>query len=380
VKTQVTFTGLLTAARAMQPYTIPPRRRSGHRLLHLHTTGDTLTLAATTGEDTASVQLPAEGCPGSCALPPTTLIKALTATRLAGKAAAAATVTLHADTGRLRLAVNGGGPTISLDTTTTAVPATAPAEPQPGQQPVTTGPVTDWCDLVAGVATAAGTDPTRPDLAVVRLLREHPNVVLVAEATDRHRLHRGTWGDPHGAPVDVRIPTPAAMRAVRLLRAVDPGAQVRIHTDDGHAYWRTDRVQVAATTRSGPYPNLEKAREHAATDTAAFTVARDDLLATIDLIRRLNAVRDTRVRLTPHHNGVLDVALTTSSGAPIYQQSLTLQAVSGPVRALTFNPGYARDVVAFLDGPTITVHAGADRLAVYACGARRHGVVWQIAT
>jgi len=71
VTTRVALSGLLSAARAIQPYTIPPRWRPGPRLLHLHTTGDTLNLAGAAGEDTASVHLPADGGLDSCALPRT---------------------------------------------------------------------------------------------------------------------------------------------------------------------------------------------------------------------------------------------------------------------------------------------------------------------
>jgi len=183
-----------------------------------------------------------------------------------------------------------------------------------------------------------------------------------------------------GAPVDVRLPAPAAARAARLLRAADPAGTVRIHTDDTHVLWRTDRVQVsAATAGRGPYPDLERARELAAADTAVYTVARDALLATIDLVRRLSAPRHARVRLTPYPRGVLDIALTSPTGGPIYQQSLTLDTVSGEAGPVTFNPVYVRDAVTFLDGPVIAVHAGADRLPVYLSGARRHAVVGQLA-
>jgi DNA polymerase III sliding clamp (beta) subunit (PCNA family) len=215
---------------------------------------------------------------------------------------------------------------------------------------------------------------------MVRLLRDHRDVVLVAEATDRYRVHRGTWGTPRGASVDVRLPAPAAARAVRMLRAADPAGTVRIHTDDTHVLWRTDRVQVAAATAGrGPYPDLERARELAAADTAVYTVARDALLATIDLVRRLSAPRHARVWLTPYPHGVLGIALTSPTGGPIYQQSLTLDTVSGEAGPVTFNPVYVRDAVTFLDGPVIAVHAGADRLPVYLSGARRHAVVWQLA-
>ncbi len=209
MKAEVALPPLLAAAQALKPYTTPQRWHTRTRLLYLHADGDTLTLSATTGEETATVPLPGAVCDGFTALAPDSLIKALTAIKPAGKAAQVATVTVHGEADRLHLSV-GDGPAVGLDTDTPAGPLpTVAAQPAPHERPVTAGPVAEWCDLVAGVTTAAGREPTRPDLAVVRPLRDHPHVVLLAEATDRYRIHRGSWGDPHGDPVDVRTPCPA---------------------------------------------------------------------------------------------------------------------------------------------------------------------------
>ncbi len=91
MKAEVAFTPVLTAARALKLYTTPPRWHTTTRLLHLHTSGHTLTLSATTGEETAQVDLPGAIADGHVAIPPDTLVKALTAMRPKGKAAATAT-------------------------------------------------------------------------------------------------------------------------------------------------------------------------------------------------------------------------------------------------------------------------------------------------
>ena len=73
MKTLVMWSSLLTAARALKPYT------TGIRLLFLHADGPLLTVSATSGDGTASVSLDVAVSNGCCALPPDTLIKALTA-------------------------------------------------------------------------------------------------------------------------------------------------------------------------------------------------------------------------------------------------------------------------------------------------------------
>ncbi len=381
MKAEVAFTPLLAAARALKPYTTPQRWRTHTRLLYLHADGDTLTLSATTGDETASVPLCGAVSDGWCALPPDTLITAMTAIKPAGKSAQAATVTLHGEADRLYLSI-GDSPAVGLDTDTPqGDPATLAARPEPHQQPVTCGPVTDWCDLVGGVATAAGRETTRPELAAVRLLRDHPQVVLMVEATDSYRIHRGTWGDPHGEPVDVRMPANAARRAVRLLHTLDPNGQVRVHTDDSHVAWRTDRVRLAAKTGGGSFPNLEKIREDVLDDaTSTFSVNRIALVAALNTAHDLTATtRHPRVRLEPGRAGVLDVVVRADSGAPMHTTPVAIADLAGPTHPLILNPAFAQQVLTFLDGDSIAVHAIADRLPIYLQGARRHAILMQIA-
>ena len=231
------------------------------------------------------------------------------------------------------------------------------------------------------MATAAGHEPARPDLAVVRLLRDHPNVVLIAEAIDRHRIHRGTWGQPDGHPVDVRIPAAATGRAVRLLHTLDPHGHLHVHADDTHVYWRTDRVRLAATTSGGAFPDLEKVREDVLADaTSSFTVGRADLLAAASTARQLTAgTRHPRLCLQPAGTRGLEVVVRADSGAPVYTTHLAVQGVAGPPPTLTLDPAFTRDAVAFLDGDHVDVHATAGRLPIYLAGQRRHAIVMQIA-
>ena len=132
MKAEVAFGPLLAAAQALKPYTTPQRWHTRTRLLYLHADGDTLTLSATTGEETATVPLPGAMSDGFTALAPDTLIKALTAIKPAGKAAQVATVTVHGEADRLHLSV-GDGPTVGLDTDT-----------PPGQPPPASRPARPW--------------------------------------------------------------------------------------------------------------------------------------------------------------------------------------------------------------------------------------------
>ena len=382
MKAEVAFPSLFTAARALKPYTTAQRWRTSTRLLHLHAGGDTLTLTASTGEETASVPLDGAVSDGAAALPPDALINALTVLKPAGRAADRAIVTLHSEADRLHLSIDGG-PTIDLDLETPhAHPPALPAAPALALRLVTEGSVADWCDLVAGVATAASHDPARPELAVVRLLRDHPQVVLMVEAADAHRIHRGTWGDPDGEPVDVRIPAEAAARAVRLLRTLDPAGHIRIDADDRLVSWRTDRIRLSATTGGGGvFPDLEKIREDVLDDaTVRFTVDRTELLAVLDAAHRLTApIRHPRIRLDHHQPGVLDVVVPSQAGTAMYTGHVPVRDAAGPVRRILIDPDLVRDAVAFLDGDAVTVHTIPNRLPTYLAGARRHAVVMQIA-
>jgi hypothetical protein len=46
---------------------------------------------------------------------------------------------------------------------------------------------------------------------------------------------------------------------------------------------------------------------------------------------------------------------------------------------LILNPAFAQQVLTFLDGDSIAVHAIADRLPIYLRGTRRHAILMQIA-
>jgi len=52
---------------------------------------------------------------------------------------------------------------------------------------------------------------------------------------------------------------------------------------------------------------------------------------------------------------------------------------AGPARPLILNPAFAQQVLTFLDGDSVAVHAVADRLPIYLRGARRHAILMQIA-
>src|SRR6266511_4157577 len=108
MKAEVAFPPLLAAARALKPYTTSQRGHTRTRLLYLHADGATLTLSATTGEETASVPLHGAVSDGWCALAPDTLIKTLTAIKPAAKAARPAAAPLDDEAGGLCLSVGAG--------------------------------------------------------------------------------------------------------------------------------------------------------------------------------------------------------------------------------------------------------------------------------
>ncbi|GAA0924510.1 hypothetical protein [Virgisporangium aurantiacum] len=393
MKAEVAYTPLLAAARALKPYSTPantlPRWRASSRLLHLHADGHTVTMTASTGDETATVALPGavpdSSHDGGCALPPEALINALAVIKPAGRAAARATVTMDHHADRLHLTV-ADGPTIDLDTATPPEPA--PAIPAAVGQLVTEGGVVGWCDLVAGAATAASREPARRELAVVRLHRDYPRTVLVVEATDTRRVHRGIWRGPGSdlgrdlgtEPMDVRIPVEAAVRAVRLLRALDPTGHLRVRADDRLVTWRTDRVHVSARIGGGQFPDLEKLREDVLDDaTTRFTVERTALLSVLDTAHRLTApARQPRIRLERPDPGVLDVVVLSPAGTAVYTGQLPVTAASGPTYHMLLNPVFVRDAVGFLDGDTVTVHSSPDWLPTYLAGARRHAIVMRV--
>jgi len=378
MKAEVAFPALQNAARTLKAYTTSPRWHTATRLLHLRTHSDTLTLTAGTGDDVAEVDLPGGHADGDVAITPDDLLKALTAMRPKGKAAATATVGLVAEPNRLHLTVNGGS-AVGLDTEPSPPTNLACLPAMPAARPVTTGPVGDWCNLVQGVGRAAGHDPSRPELAVVRLHRDHPGTVLMVEAVDRYRAHRGRWGEPTGGAVDARIPIPGADRAVRLLTATDPHGHLLVDVDDERIRWQTDTVRVALRTRGEPFPDLERIREEIASDaTLGFRVDRQHLLAALDTATALAATtRHGRIHLETTPAGT-DVSVYTDSGAPLHRIPLPVSRRSLP-HTLTLQPTLLRQAVAFLDGPHIDLAATVGRLAMYLHGEHRHAIVMQTA-
>ena len=388
MKADVAFPALLTAARALKPYTIPrgwytaPRGwyAAGLRALCLHTHGDTLTLTAGSRAETAQVDLPGGTAEGYCAITADTLIKVLTAIKPTGTAAKNATVTLSAEPDRLCVAV-AGGPPIVLDTDTGSSPATV--APIDAAQAVTTGPVADWCDLVSKVGWAAGRDPARPDLQVVRLLRDFAGTTLMVEAGDRYRVHRGCWGRPDGEPVDARIPIDAAERAVKLFTACDPGATVSVDVDNQQIWWRTDQVRLQTRAAAQPYFNLEQLREDVCQSVnIRFTAARTPLLAALDTAAALAAT--TRhghlgIEFTGATATTVDVSVYGDSGGLLHRDQVPVTESSGPAQTLTFKPPFVRQVVAFLDGDTVQVAATTGRLGPYLSSGTRHAILMQVA-
>jgi len=374
VKAEIAYPRLLAAVRAISRYTT-----TRAPLLHLHSRADTLTLAAGAAEHTAEVDLPGAGGDGRCAAPAGTLLKALTAAKPAGRPSTAATVSMRAKPGRLTLSVTRGpsGPlSLSIDTRTPSPPeAPLPAELA---AVVAAGPVPAWCQLVGGVAWAAGQQRTQPALAVVRLLRE-PGAVLRVEATDSHRIHRGIWGEPAATAVDAMIPVTAAAQAIGMLTGCDPAGQLAVYADPDRVLWQTSRVRISAPTRPGPYPNLEAIREQLLADaTVSFTVDRAATLAAVQVAARLATATGGLVGIDPHPgDGLAEVTVDGQAAAPTWQAQIGLGAAAGPVYPLRFNPRYIRQAFAFLTGPSVSIAAVTGRRAVLLHSGDRHAIVMQ---
>jgi hypothetical protein len=378
MKVEVTLAALRATARALTPYTRAHNPAGASGLLHLHAHDDLLTLTATTGEETAQVDLPGARADGTCAVPPALLVAALTAVKRPGRGA---TVTLHLDGDHLDVTV-GARPPITVPVhTPTDLPVPAPlGEPA---VPLVDAPVVDWCGLLAAVGTAASPPrDNRPDLAVVRLHRDD-GAVLVVEATDRYRVHRATLGTPMPGAVEVRLPTDAADRATKLHLAADPTGHIRLATDGVRLAWRTARVRLDTPTGGhGHYPDLERFREQVLTDAdISFTVNRQPLQTALDTAVALTrGVRYRRVQLQPTGDGTADLTVHADGGAPVYRTAIAVHGYRGPLRTLTVDPVLAGQAVALLDGPAIAVDAIADGLAVHLAAGDRHALVMQIAT
>ncbi|MEJ3741773.1 hypothetical protein WEI85_00525 [Actinomycetes bacterium KLBMP 9797] len=385
MKADVAFPALLAAARALKPYTTPISWYTPHqRGLRLHTSGDTLTLTAFNGVETAQIDLPGGTTDGGCAIAADTLITALTAIKPTPKAAKTATITLASEQDRLYLAVSGGS-AIVLDTDADgddAPKGPAIVQPTDAAWPVTAGAVADWCDLVGKVGWAASRDRAYPDLKVVRLLRDGAGTTLIVEAGDRYRIHRGCWAQPEGEPVDARIPIAAVERAVKLFTACEPAGRICVDVDDEHIWWRTDRVRLQARTGAEPYLNLEQIREEVCeTVNVRFTAGRAELLAALDTAAALAATtRRGKVSIESTGAGAaaVDVTVYADSGGLLHRHPVPVTEAVGPAQALTFNPRFVRQVVAFLDCDTVHVSATAGRLGVYLESGTRHAILMQV--
>jgi hypothetical protein len=374
VKAEVAYPRLLAAVRAVTRYT------TGHApLLHLYASRDTLTLAAGAAEETVQVDLPGALAEGRVALPAGTLLTALTAGKPTGRAGRAATVTLQAAPGRLQLSVTGGpaGP-VSLDTETPTHDPATPLAAEPAAA-VAAGPVGAWCELLGGVAWAAGRDRAQPALAVVRLVRE-PGAVLRVEATDSYRIHRGCWGEPAYPAVDALVPATAAGRGISVLTGCDPAGQLAVYATADRVVWRTGLVRVCARTRPGPYPNLEAVREQVLADAdIGFTVDRAAALAALEVAARIAAATGGRVGIDPRPaDRAAEVRVEGQSAAPAWRALVGLAEAAGPVYPLRFNPRYARQAFSFLAGASVSVAAVTGRRAVLLHSADRHAVVMQL--
>jgi len=379
---EVPFPTLLSAVKALKPYTAPPARTEPTtRYLHLRAAEEALILTATTGAETARVTLPARTEAGSAAITPEQLIKALTVLKPKGRKAATATASLSVSSGTWSLSVDGGAPvSLNLD----AQPDKAIAlPPMTAPIPVAVALAADWCDVITKVGWAAGRDAdVLPSLAAVHLTRGSGAALLV-EATDRYRVHRARWNEPAGGePVDALMPAAAADRAAKLVTACNRDGKIRVEVDSDHISWQTDAVQLAARLTTDVYPNLDTVRDEALRRAdLRFTADRSAFLAAADTAVALApATESARVHVEPVTDTAVDLTVTGGNSAvEVHRTSVPISTRSGRSHPLTFNPALLRSALAFLDGPHVDLAAGQQNVASLASGDRE-ALVMQIRT
>jgi len=379
---EVPFPTLLSAVKALKPYTaVPARTAPTFYYLHLRAVDDALILTATTGAETARVALPARTEDGSAAITPEQLIKALTVLKPKGRKAAAATASLSVGNGRWSLSVDGG-PLVSLNLDAQPDKAVA-LPPMTAPTPVALAIASDWCAVITKVGWAAGRDAEAlPSLAAVHLTRA-AGAALIVEATDRYRVHRARWTEPAGGdPVDALMPAAAADRAAKLFTACDRDGKLRVEVDSERIRWQTDSVQLSARLTTDRYPNLDTVRDEALRRAdLRFTADRPAFLAAAATALALApATESATVRVEPIEEATVDISVTGgNSTVAVHRTSLPITTRSGRSHPLTFHPALLRSALAFLDGPHVDIAAGLHN-AAYLTSGDREALVMQIRT
>lgn len=376
MKAETSLRELLAAARALQPYTDPRSVHATHQQLHFHVHGQLLTLTATRGHETAQITLTGGVTDGHRSTAPKPLTTALTTLKPAGAAAKTATVTLAAPPDRLQLTVTGHQPIELAATTPPDGPPTPP--PMPTATTLTTGPVTDWCQLLAAVGSAADPRHSYPPLGGIHLLRDYHNTVLIVEATDQYRVHRSPWGPPSGPPAEAAVPIEATNRAIRLLTRCHPHGHLHIELDDRHIRWHTGTVQLCMPTTGGDYPTMETIREQTlAAATTTTTIYQPPLAQALGTATALTKATSghPRVHLQPGDQpDTIQVAAYDPTGQLMHHTTIPATS-TGPVPTLRFRPQFLQQAVAFLDTDHIDIHAPATLGAVYLAGGDRHAII-----
>jgi len=243
---------------------------------------------------------------------PEELIAALKAVAPSGRGRNKARVSVYADLDRLHL--DGPAASVTLDTHDSEPPDAHP--PDDGQLRIAQMPAGTWLAALRGVLPAAGTKQALPRLCTLHLHRDR-GACLLAETTDRYRIHRVRIGQPDPAPVDLHLPADQTGTAAKILiLAADPADPLQIIASPDRVTWRTATAQLAVSAIPDGLPDLEHFFEQATDADLHFRV---DAGAMAQACTRADAVAERsqpiRLQVTPPA-GTLTVTVDGAHDAP----------------------------------------------------------------
>ncbi len=169
---------------------------------------------------------------------------------------------------------------------------------------------------------------------------------LLAETTDRYRIHRVRIGPPDPAPVDLHLPADQTGTAAKILTvAADPADPLQITASPDRVTWRTATAQLAVSTVPDGLPDLEHFFQRATDADLHFNV---DAGAMAHACTRADAVAERsqpiRLQVTP----TADTLSVTVDGAhdapPRLALHLPIGDVRGPAAALALNTTFATEL------------------------------------
>lgn len=378
MKADLNLDQVLRLARVLKPATAPAWHGAGH-FLHLHVMGDRLTITAANLELTAQVHLPGGLSDGNVAVVPQELIAALKAVAPSGRGRNRARVSVHADLDRLHL--DGPAASVTVDAQDSAPPD--PSGLGDEELGIVQVPAGTWLAALRATLPAAGTNQTLPRLCTLHLHRDR-GACLLAEATDRYRIHRVRIGQPDPAPVDLHLPADQTSIAAKILTAAaaDPADPLQITATADRVTWRTATTMLAVSTIPDGLPDLEHFFERAAEADLHFSI---DAGAMAQACTRADAVAErsqpVRLQVTPTSR-TLTVTVDGAHGAPPrLALDLPIGDVRGPAATLALNPTLAIELFTAAGDGSAQVGVHTNRYAPISVQAEGfHGLLIPIRT